>query len=259
MPNHLCAACAQWPPAQAAGLGVNLLEPRIVGHRARDGGIRGDNAGELARTNQFDNLIERLKSEVRRNLDENGLGLPNLGGLCLLRVDLLERSEDFIQGGLVLKLPKVRRVRRADIDHEEIGVRPEDAEGISVVVRSFFERRNLRLAKVDADGVVRPSTLIAPCGESIGQCASTAVIEAHPIDERLVSDGTKHPRLRIARLRVPCHPPQLAEAEAERPPDGNGGSLLVHACSEAHGVRKAQSKETDGQLGCTATSLDNST
>ena len=129
-------------------------------------------------------------------------------------------------------------------------MRPEDTEGISVIVRCCFERRDLRLTKVDADRVVRPAALFAPCSESLGQCALTTIVEAHAVDERLVSDGPEHARLRIARLRVPRHTAQPAESETKRPPDRDGSSLLVHSGSEADGVRKALSKEAAGQLLC---------
>ena len=92
MADDLCAARAQWTPAEPAGLGVDLLESRVAGRRSRDGGVGRNNTGKLARADEFEDFVERLESEVGRNLDENGLGLRNLSGLCLLSVDLLERS-----------------------------------------------------------------------------------------------------------------------------------------------------------------------
>lgn len=167
--DDLRAARAERTSAQPPVLGINLFEPQVAGVWARGGRVGGDQASELARTDEFENLIERFKSKIRRNFHQDGLELRSLGSPCLLRMYLLERGENFIERGPVLELPEIRCVRRTDINYEEVSVRPEHVEGIGVIVRRFFERGDLGLAEINADRMVRPANLFAPSGESLGQ------------------------------------------------------------------------------------------
>ena len=69
--NDLRAARAQRTPAQSAGFGVNTPQFRVrrVGPPQRR--IRCHNAGNLARSNQLQNFVQRLERKVGRDFDQD--------------------------------------------------------------------------------------------------------------------------------------------------------------------------------------------
>lgn len=173
------------------------------------------------------------------------MGLPDFACLALTCWIAARISSS---ADLSWKLAQVRRVGGADVDYEEVCVRPEDAEGVCVIVCRLVQWRDLGLAEVDADGVVRPPALLAPGGEAFGQRARAAVVKTHAVDERLIGHGAEHPGLRIARLRVPSHTAEFTEAEAQRAPDRRGDGLLVHARRETDGVGESEVEEFHRQI-----------
>ena len=236
--------------AEAAGFGVGALQFFVGGRGAGDGGVGGDNAGELMRAGEGEDFVQGVEGKVGGDFDEDGLGAARgREGAGLLGVDLLHGGEDVGERGLVLELAEVGGVRRADIDDEEIGEAPQDTQGVRVIFGGFFERGDFGFAEVDADGVVGPAVERAPFGKLAGHFLGPGIVETHAVDEGFVGHGAEHARRRIAGLRVPGDAAEFAEAEAKRGPDGRGVSVFVHAGGETDGVGKAEAEEFDGQLG----------
>jgi hypothetical protein len=170
---------------------------------------------------------------------------------CALRtgsVHFLKCGEDFIERGFVLQLAEVGRVGRADVDDEEIRVRPEEAERAGVILGGGLERGDFGFAEVDADGMRGPAPQRAPVRELLREGFGAGIVEAHAVDERFVGDGAEHARGGIAGLRVPGDAAEFTEAEPERGPDGRGGGVFVHARGEPDGVAELQAEGFDGKL-----------
>ena len=54
-------AAAERATTQATGFGINFLRGGIVAGGAGDGGVGGDDAGDIARPNELQNFIQRLR------------------------------------------------------------------------------------------------------------------------------------------------------------------------------------------------------
>jgi hypothetical protein len=63
MAHDFRAALPQGPPAQSAGLRINLPQFRVPGFRAGDGGVGGDDARDPPRLCQFQDFIQRLEKQ----------------------------------------------------------------------------------------------------------------------------------------------------------------------------------------------------
>ena len=119
MPDDFGAAFAHGPAAETACLGVSFLNLQIVRGRSGNGGVRGDEAGQLAFTHERQDFIKRINGEVGRDFDQDGLDL--LRDACCVGdgtrntqhfpVHLLHGGENFIQRGLVLELAEIGSVR----------------------------------------------------------------------------------------------------------------------------------------------------
>jgi hypothetical protein len=71
----------------------------------------------------------------------------------------------------------------------------------------------------------------------------TRVVEAHPVDDRLVLAEPEQARLRVARLRVPRDGADLDEPEPQRGPRRQRAPVLVEARRETHRVREADTED----------------
>ena len=159
------AALAQGATAEAAGFCVDAAEFGVVGDGAGDGGVGGDDAGQVARCGEGEDFVEGFEGEVGGDFDEDGFWPVGRGdGAGGFGVGLLDGGEDVVEGGFVLELAEVGGVGGADVDDEEIGKAPEEAEGAGVVFGGFLERGDFGFAEVDADGMVRPAVEGAPFG-----------------------------------------------------------------------------------------------
>ena len=239
MTHHLGAAGRQRTPAEAPGLAVDPLGQVVLLFRAGDGGVGGHQSGDPARGDEAHDLIQRVERQVRGDLDQHGLEGSATGQLGVHR---LHRRQDVVEGRLVLELAQVGRVRGTDIDHEEIGQRPQGAERLRVFGGGLLQRGDLRFAQIDAHGMRGPKPLGSPGRQPFGQGGRAAVVETHAVDERLVRHVPEHPRQGIARLGVGGHASELAESEPERFPHGHGHALLVHAGGESDRIGEAQAE-----------------
>src|SRR5947207_4530908 len=125
-----------------------------------------------------------------------------------------------MEPGVVRELVQIRGGRGADVDGEEVRVWPKGGQGGGVMIRRCFQRRDLRFAKIDADGMLGPKTQRAPFGEFGGDSYRAGVVETLAIDQRFVRDSAEHARRGITRLRMPRYAAQFNEAEPQSLPDG---------------------------------------
>lgn len=95
-----------------------------------DGGVGGDESGELEVEGDFDDFVEGFRGEVGGDFDEEGF----------LAINFPEPPEDFVEVVSVLELAEAGGVGRADVDHEIVAVGEEFFEGVGVVFGGFFER-----------------------------------------------------------------------------------------------------------------------
>ena len=119
---------------------------------------------------------------------------------------------------------------------------------IRVIFRGFFERRDLGFAQVDSDRMTGPTADRSPLGQLSRDCFRAGIVEAHPVDQCFVSNGSEHARSRIAGLRMPGHPPEFTETESENFPHGYCRRLFIHARGEADRIGEGESEELNGQL-----------
>src|SRR6202012_5179143 len=105
-------------------------------------------------------------------------------------------------------------VRRADIDHEVCGVRPDLSGAVPVVVSGVGGRRDCGLADVDPDGDVG-----TVAGQPGGQCGGAVVVEPHPVEQGTVGGQPEEARGRVTRLRLRGDGADFGVAETQCAPD----------------------------------------
>src|SRR5713226_5166195 len=103
---------------------------------------------------------------------------------------------------------------------------------MEIIVRRIFDRRDFRLADVDANRDLGPTTAAAQFSQPRRDYVSAVVVEAETIDERLLLCVTKNPRPRISRLRSCRDGADFDEAEAKRGPGRDRDAVLVEAGGE---------------------------
>src|SRR5947209_13570324 len=175
MTDNLRASAGKSTSAQAAGFGVDALQTRVAALRASDGRVSGDDAGDVARASQFENLIQRLKSKIWRDFDQNGLGSRG-------RLEFLNTGQNFIQRCFVLELAEIQRVGRTDIDDEEIRVTAEKTKGVGVIFRRFFQRRDFGFAEINPDGMFGPAPEGAPFGKRLSNGFRAGIVTSHAVN-----------------------------------------------------------------------------
>ena len=144
--------------------------------------------------------------EVGRDLDQQRDGAP--ASASPSRTAAISGSSCSTR----LQVAQPRRVGRADVDDEVVGVRRQ-RRGRWRGSRRRRPSASLGLADVDADddAAGRAAAPGAP-----RRPPRAGVVEAHAVDQRAVGGQPEHPRPRVAGLRLGGDRPDLDEAEAER-------------------------------------------
>ena len=137
---------------------------------------------------------------------------------------------------LPLQIAQARGVRRGKVHRDVIRHRIGRTQAGQVIVRRALVRRVLVLADVEADHAVE--VLAAPHVFHPG--LDPGIVEAHPVDDRLVRDQPEQSRLRISRLRSRSDRPDLHKAKAQPAQRIDRVPLLVQPGGQAHPVRKLQ-------------------
>ena len=75
------------------------------------------------------------------------------------------------------------------------------------------------------------------------------VVEAHPVDQRLIGGQAEEPGAWVSRLSLGSHGAHLDKAKTECGPGWQSQPIFVHASGQAEWVGKAQPKELPLQLG----------
>ena len=204
--------------------------------------------------------------EVGGDLDQQRH--PVVGGRVGRAAYVLEQGLELLDG---LEVAQARGVRRADVDHEVVGVRREQPRALPVVGEHrglVVVRHDLGLADVDPEhrrvGAVcrrkaaesaqfarrttpsRRSLPGLPRREPPGDHLGAVVVEAHPVDDRAVLRQPEQPRLRVARLGLARDRADLDVPEAERGQRVDADGVLVEARGEAEDVREGQAHRGTG-------------
>ena len=143
---------------------------------------------------------------------------------------------------MLLEGAKTGRVGRADVEDDIIGQRGKQPEGIKIIVRRVFDRRDFRFAKVDADRNGRPAAALAQSAQARGHNVRAIIVEPESIDQRFQFRITKDARLRISRLSFGRDGADFNESETECGPGWDGDAVLIEAGCQSDRVREFQAK-----------------
>src|SRR5437868_412604 len=117
------------------------------------GCVRGDDSGNTVLFASRYDLFELGEQEVGSDLDEDRFAT----GLIFL----LNGADQSIEGAGPLQRPEVRRVRGTDVKHNIIGEFTQEPEREEIVIRRFFDRRDLRFSDIDAYRNSGPATALS--------------------------------------------------------------------------------------------------
>ena len=102
-----------------------------------------------------------------------------------------------------LQVAQPRRVRRADVDDDVVGAVEERRQAGAIVVDGALERRDARLAEIDAERNGRPMQ-----AQALAQIArhrgGAVIVEAQPVDQRRARPASE----RGAAAGCPAAPPR---------------------------------------------------
>ena len=236
--QHRGGVCEQ----RLAGKSARLVAVRIVGHGAVvDGGVAADHAVDAGVQQYLGDGVLLGLVQIGRDLQQHGFALAVLGAQSLLR--LAQYRDEAPQRGFLLQVAQALRVGRGDIDGDVAGVLVHAGEAEQVIAGGFLVRRVLVLADVDAEHAV-----VAGLLHVAHQRVDAGVVEAEPVDDRLVVLQAEHPRLRVARLRPRRGGAHFDEAEAERAERVEVVGVLVQPRGQADRVGKAQPERFHRQV-----------
>ena len=197
--------------------GPSSSTPGVDQSVARHRRVGGDDAGEPEFDGQVGDLVDVGVGQVRRDLHQHW----RRG----LRPD---RGQDGAQRLHGLQVAQARRVRRADVDHQERGQRADQACALGVVGDGVLGRGHLGLADVHPDRHVGGVP-----GQPQREFARSVIVEPHPVEQGLVVGQPEHPRLRIAGLGLRGHRADLGVAETQRAPGVQARAVLVEPGGQA--------------------------
>ena len=219
-PQHLQRAGGDGRAGDAAG--THLLHDRRRGLQAlaRNGRVRGHDAGQAQLHGQVGDGEDVLVGQIRRDFHQHRR-----------RRLLLHRRENRTKSLHGLQVAKARSVGRRDVDHHVVGQIAELAGGIAVIVDGALQRHDLGLAQVDADDAVA-----APVAEVDRHQVRAGVVEAHAVQQRTIVLEPEQARLRVARLGKRGDGAQLGVPEADVRPAIRGGGGLVEARRQPQGT-----------------------
>ena len=210
---------SQWCAGQTPCPAALDQQGRRAESVAGDGRIGRGDAVEAQFHHQPGDLHDLLVAEVWGDLDQNR--------------DAAGRIPDRRQeGGEHLELlqpPQTQGVRRTDVDHEIVGYGSEQSRALQVVIDGIRDIDDPALPDVHADdGSAGTGSERA---EPRCRIRRAAVVEAHPIDDRLVFDQPEQPGPVVARLRQRRDRAHLDVAEPELPEAQHGVAVLVETRS----------------------------
>src|SRR3984893_13724471 len=104
---------------------------------------------------------------------------------------------------------------------------------MKIIVGRVFDRRDFRFTEIDTDRDLRPATAAAQFAEPGRDDIGAVIVEAKPIDERLLLWIAKDPWPRISRLRFCRDRADFHEAKAERGEGRDCHAVFVEAGGES--------------------------
>jgi hypothetical protein len=147
------------------------------------------------------------------------------------------------EGVELLQSAEARRVRRAHVHHEVVGVRREHAGAALVVADGLLDGGHPALADVHAEHRAVP----APCKprEAPDRGIRPAVVEAHPVHECAVVDEPEQARALVAGLGDGGDGAHLDMPEAELAEPANGEGVLVEPRRDAERRGEGEAERLD--------------
>ena len=184
-------------------------------------------AVDSALLHQGDHVVELGGRQVGGDLEQDRTIL------VLSAPEVEQPAQDFLQRLLVLQMGQVADVGTADVDDEIVDVLVERPEQLQIVGRGRFVRSRRVLAQACADYLT--ALAVAEIAHGI---LHAPVVEAHPVDQRLVERQAEKPRPRIARLSLGRDGPHFGKTEAQRQQLVVYLGVLVESGGDADRVRE---------------------
>ena len=217
---------------------------RGVGRRqpgARDRGVGGDDAVEPELEREIGDRVDVGVGQVRRDLDQQRHAAGRRREVARGAHGGQERAELVDR----LEVAEAGRVRRADVDHEVVGVRGEPPGAVGEVGDRLGLGDAPGLADVGADRA--GAAMCEPARRGRG----AVVVEAHAVDQRAIAGQPEHPGPRVAGLRLGGDRADLDEAEAEREQRAHAPGVLVEPGGEPERAGQLAAERVDAELGGT--------
>ena len=119
----------------------------------------------------------------------------------------------------------------------------EALEREHIIIRGFIERCYFRFADVDPDRDARPAPAFRQAAKPAGDEIRAIVVEAEPVDDRLLFGDAKDARPGIALLGAGSDRSHFGKAEAERLPSAKRHGILIEARGQAHRVGEMDAED----------------
>ena len=215
---------------------------RAVGHAlnavARDGRVGGDHGVDAALDERVDATQDLFVFKIGGKLDSDGHVLAVAGVLELLAAGY-DAGNKMVELVGALKLAKILRVGRGDVDGDVVGVVVDLVEALFIVGKRIFDRRDGVLADVDAENAAAQTEGVG-AAEVFDHLVAAFVVEAHAVDDALGRDDAEAAGLRIAGLGERRDRADFDVAEAEGAEGVHADAVLVHAGGKTDRVGEAQ-------------------
>src|ERR1700722_13324113 len=232
--DQLARANRQRTPAESS-----RMRRRNSQRLARDRSIARDDSVHAQLQRGLADSKHLVAFQVRRNLHQHR---PRR--LSRLFADRGEQLAHLLRR---LPVAQPRRVRRAHVDYDEIGLRTESFHQGGVIGGDPLRRRDAVGAEVEPNSNRNPR--LAHSLDSRRDRLHPFARKAEPVDQRAALGNAPQARRFISRLRTRRNRTQLGEAEAECLPSANRDSILVHPGRESNRIVKIRAPQLDSELG----------
>ena len=210
---------------------------------ARDGCVGGDHGVDAEFEERVDAAQDFIVLKIRRELDGDGHVFAASGVLELLTAGR-DAGDESVELACALKLPKVLRVGRGNVDGNVVGVIVDLVETRLIVGERVLDGRGGVLADVDAENAAAQTEGVA-AAEVLYDLVAAFVVEAHAVDDGLGRNDAKASGLRIAGLCERRDRADFNVAEAQGAEGVDAYAVFVHAGGKADRIGKAQPHQLD--------------
>ena len=221
----------QRPAGQAALL--DRLLALLQARRTRQCRVAHDHAVDLARPCHADDVVELGEREIGRDLDQKRRR-PRALAHAVAHVD--HARQKIIEAGCALQIAQAGRIRRGDIHRDVACDRRKDFDQSDIIGHA------IGTVAIGADIDPDNPALVHALGEARQDRILAVIVEAEPVDHRLIGIEPENARARIALLRARRDGADLDKAEPKAKQRIRHLAVLVEAGRDADGIGKIQSE-----------------